>query len=263
MKKYSRLFFFIFSFGVLTTYAQNWKITESDKSIILIGEGWIKMLQGTDGYQEGEPSEYNDSMYEESEEETITMYNSAKNRIVMINEANQTYAEGTLEAYCDAVKSMREGMSEEMLQNIIKQQNAMPVPKVIVTKEKGESIMDYATMKYSIESDSGFFEEKWITNDPDLKEITEAYREMLEFSSRLVACAVPDESFLRSDPEFSEAYKAVQQAGFELRSNRYEEEGSESSSEVISIEKGVVSASEFDMPEGYTKRSLREFMMNM
>lgn len=223
------------------------------------------MIDGSDDYQEGGPDEYSDEMYEEDEgeEETITMYNIAEKRMVIINEANQTYAEGTLEAYCDAQKSMREGMNAEMLQNIIKQQKAMPVPKVIVNKEKGEPILGYGTVKYTIESDSGFFEEKWITNDSELNEITGAYREMLKFSARLVDCSVPDASFLRSDPEFSETYKEVQSSGFELMSFRYDSEGTESSSEVINIEKGVVPASEFKIPEGYTKRSFQEFMRAM
>ncbi len=44
---------------------------------------------------------------------------------------------------------------------------------------------------------------------------------------------------------------------------QYDSEGTESSSEVINIEKGVVAASEFDIPEGYTKRSFQEFLMAM
>ena len=244
-------------------HAQNWRITESDNTVILIGEGWIKTLQGSDGYQEGEPNEYSGEMYDDGEEETITMYNSSENRIVMINEANQTYAEGILEEYCDALKSMREGKSAELLQNMIEQQKAMPVPKIIVTKEKGEPIMGYATLKYTIESDTGFFEEKWITNDPKLNEIVRVYSEIMKFSSQLVACSVPDASFLKGDPEFSEAYKEVQASGFEMMSFRYDSEGTESSSEVIQIEKGVVPASEFNIPEGYTKRSFREFIKAM
>ncbi len=265
MKKHAWLFILAFSFGLYTINAQNWKITGSDNSIILMGEGWIKVIDGSDEYQEGGPDEYSDEMYEEDEgeEETITMYNIAEKRMVIINEANQTYAEGTMEEYCDALKKMREGMSADMLQNMIEQQKAMPVPKVIVNKEKGEPILGYATVKYTIESDSGFFEEKWITNDSELNEITGAYREMLKFSSRLIACSVPDASFLRSDPEFSETYKEVQSSGFELMSFRYDSEGTESSSEVINIEKGVVPASEFKIPEGYTKRSFQEFMRAM
>ena len=202
-------------------------------------------------------------MYDEGEEETITMYNSAENRIVMINESNQTYAVGTLEEYCDALKSMRKGMSAELLQNMIEQQKAMPVPKIIVTKEKGETIMGYATVKYTLESDRDFFEEKWITNDPGLNEIVRVYGEMMEFTSKLVACSVPDASFLKGDPEFSETYKEVQASGFELMTFSYDAEGTESSSEVINIEKGVVHASEFDIPEGYTKQSFQKFMMTM
>lgn len=264
MKKHAWLFILAFSFGLYTINAQNWKITDSDNTVILIGEGWIKTLPGSDGYQEGGPEEYSDEMYEENEDEdkTITMYNSAKNRIVIINEANQTYAEGTMEEYCDALKSMREGMDPSMLQQMIADQKALPAPKLIVSQEKGEPILGYTTTKFYIESSTGFFEEKWISNDPELNDIIRAVREMMRFSSKIVACSVPDASFLKSDPEFSEAYKSIQEAGFELRSNRYNEYGAESGNEVISIEKGMSSA-EFDIPKGYSKRSFNEFIQSM
>ena len=168
-----------------------------------------------------------------------------------------------MEEYCDALKSMREGKSAELLQNMIEQQKAMPVPKIIVTKENGETIMGYATVKYTLESDRGFFEEKWITNDPGLNEIVRVYGEMIEITSKLVACSVPDASFLKGEPEFSGTYKEVQASGFELMSFSYDVEGTESFSEVINIEKGVVPASEFDIPEGYTKQSFQKFMMTM
>lgn len=252
-----------FSFGIYACAAQNWKITESDNTVILIGEGWIKSLPADGGNAEGESADYYDEWDEEGQVEPITMYNQAGNRIVMINDADQTYAEGTLEDYCKAIKSMQEGVDPAMLQQMIAQQKALPAPELSVTRETGEPIMGYATTKYIIDSDTGFHEEKWISDDPALKEIVGLYREWVGFSSRLVACSVPDASFLNADPEFTEAYRDIQVSGFELMSFRYDSEGTESVREVISIEEGVVPASEFEIPEGYARKGFREFMQVM
>ncbi len=263
MKTYAWSFIFFFSFGLYTLSAQNWKITQSDNTVILIGEGWIKTLPANAGSEEGTSDEYEYDMYDEEEEDnTITMYNYSENRIVIINEAEQTYASGTAEEYCNALRAMREGVDAAMMQQMIADQKAMPAPKFLVTHEKGESILGYSTTKYFIESSTGFFEEKWISNDPALKEINHAVKEMMRFSSRIVSCSVPDDSFLKGMPEFSDAYKPIREAGFELKSNQYDEYGSESGNEVISIEKGV-SSSEFEIPQGYSKRSFNDFIKSM
>ncbi|WP_445386431.1 hypothetical protein ACT6NV_06435 [Robiginitalea sp. IMCC44478] len=262
MKKYACAFLLAFGLGILTAYAQNWKITQSDNSIILIGEGWVKLLPGSGEYKSDE--EYpGDGEDEYGEEQYVMMYNTAENLIVMIDEANQTYARGTVKDYCNALKSMQQGMDATMLQQMIADQKAMPAPKIVVSKEKGDPILGYATVKYTLESDTGFFEDKWITNDPRLNDIVSVFKEWLKFQSEVVSCSLPDASFLKGVPELSETYKEVQASGFELMSFQYDSEGTESSSEVINIEKGVVAPSEFDIPEGYTKRSFQEFLMTM
>jgi hypothetical protein len=265
MKRYAWLFILFFCFGLYTTEAQNWKITDSDNTVILIGEGWIKTLPGSEGLQEGTSDEYSDEMYGEDEDEdnTITMYNPGKKLLVIINDAEQTYAEGTLQEYCDALRSMRQGVDASMLEQLIADQKAMPAVKISVTREKGEPILGYSTFKYTIESDNGFYEQKWMSTDPELNEIVRKYGEMIQFISEIVACSVPDASFLKSDPEFSDEYKEVQASGFELMSFSYDSEGNETANEVVSIEKDIVPTSEFKIPEGYSKRSFREFMISM
>ncbi len=241
----------IFLFIGYKSHSQGWIITESNNSITLIGEGWVKSISN------------------DEEGESTSMFNAAKGVIIMIDDANETFAKGSGDDFCNAMISMREEMNKQMppeqlkmMEDIIKDQKAKPAPKVAITKESGGEIAGYETVKYSIIVDGELFEEKWITDDQALKSIIDIYRRMQQLTDQTVKCAVPDESFLKSSPELSNEYKEVELSGVELKSISYEY-GSETQTDVVSLEREDISSSEFEVPESYSEISFKDFIMSM
>jgi len=255
MKKYALLLIFALLLSTLNgikSHAQDWVMTEADNTVTYISDGWIKSIEG-------------------SEEEDMTfMYNPSKDIIIMIDDANERYAKGSGDDYCNAMKAMRDEMNKQippdqakMMQDMIEQQKAKPAPKVSVNKEAGERIAGYPTDKYSIYVDGELFEEKWMSMDPALKDILQIIRSIVEFTARTASCSVPDESFLTASPEFSTEYKKLEGSGVELKSVSYEFGNPEVDSEVVSLEKEDIPSSEFEVPDGYSELSFQDIIMAM
>ncbi|MCK5705308.1 MAG: DUF4412 domain-containing protein [Cyclobacteriaceae bacterium] len=239
---------FFFLIGI-KSQAQGWVMSESDNSVTIIGDGWIKSISN------GE------------EGELTFIFNGDRDIIILIDEVSEKYAKGSGDDYCNAMKSMMDDMNSQMppgqlkmMEDMINQQKAKPAPKVTVAKESGEVIAGYQTEKYSINVDGELFEEKWISNDPSLKSLLEVFKSIQELTSKTVTCAVPDESFINSSPEFSREYKNVELSGVELKSVSHEYGNPESSREVVSLEKEDIPSSEFEIPDGYNELSLKDLL---
>jgi hypothetical protein len=235
------------------TYAQGWVMTEADNSIIYISDSWIKA-----------------NTNEEEMQDITFMFNASRNMIVMIDDANERYASGSGEDYCNAMKSMRDEMNKnmppdqlKMMEDMINQQKAQPAPKVTVTKGDGEEIAGYQTDKYSVFSNGVLFEEKWITSDPSLKNLLDIIKKTQELTSKIVICGVPDDSFLKGSPEFSTEYRKLEVTGVELKSISYESGNPDTQTDVVSLEKEDIPSSEFEVPDGYIEYSFQDLIMAM
>lgn len=256
MKRITFLPFLVTFFIIITgfkTRAQGWVMIDADNSATYISDGWIKAITS-----------------EEEMEDITFMFNADKDIILMIDDANERFAKGSGEDYCTAMKSMRDEMNKKMppdqlkmMEDMINQQKAQPTPKVTVTKGDGEEIAGYQTDKYSVFSDGVLFEEKWITSDPSLKNILDIIKKTQELTSKIVICGVPDESFLKSSPEFSTEYKKLEVSGIELKSIRYEFGNSDTQTDVISLVKEDIPSSEFEVPDGYNEYSFPDMIMAM
>jgi len=255
MRKTLNTIFFLACIFLLnySVYSQGWIIEESNNSLTYIGDGWLKSLP------------------DDMDEIPITsMYNPGSNLIIMINENDMTYAKGTIEDYCNAITSMRDDMNKQMpaeqlqmMEDMIEQERARPAPIISVQKSSGESIAGYSTTKYSISVDGELFEEKWISNDAALSGLIQVMNESIDFTSNMAGCSVPDESFLKNAPEFSEAYKNVERAGIEMKNLSYEFGSADPGTDVIRLEKEDISSEEFEVPGDYNEIILKEFIMAM
>ena len=226
---------------------------EADNSVTYISDGWIKAITN-----------------EEEMQDITFMFNANKDMIIMIDDANERYARGSGTDYCNAMKSMQEEMQKnmppeqkKMMEDMINQQKAKPAPKVTVEKGAGEEIAGYGTSKYSVFADGELYEEKWMTQDPSLKEILDIVKKTQELTSRIVYCGVPDESFLKGSPEFSPEYKNVEVAGIELKSIRYEFGSEDLQTDVVSLERENIPASEFEVPDGYREMNFQDMILAM
>jgi hypothetical protein len=238
-------------FSAINVQAQDWIITESDNSVTYIANGWIKSI--------------------ESEEQlTTTMFNIDQDIIIMISDADEQYAKGSGDEFCSAMKAMRDQMysnlppeQANMMKDMINQQKNQPRPTVTVSAENGGVISGFQTKKYSIKVDGELFEEKWITTDPSLNDLKEAYKHISKLTLKMASCSVPDESFLRTSPEFSDEYQQVELSGVEVKSVSYEYGAPEENTSIVSFEKSNIDASEFEVPDGYMEISFGELMMSM
>jgi hypothetical protein len=236
-----------------SAYSQGWVMEESNNSVTLIGEGWIKSLPG-----------------DMDEIPMTSLYNPGSGIIIMINENDLTYAEGSPEDYCNAMKSMMNEMNmqmpadqKKMMEDMIAQEKAKPAPKVSVQKSGGENIAGYSTTKYSISVDGELFEEKWISSDASLNDLIRIMNKTVDMTMKIAGCTVPDEVFLRNSPEFSEAYKNVERSGIELKSLNYEYSDGESGTDVVSLQKEDISSNEFEVPGDYSQISFNELIKSM
>lgn len=236
-----------------SVYSQGWVIEESNNSITYIGDGWIKSLP--------------DDM---DEMPMTSMYNPGSNLIIMINENDMTYAKGSADDYCNAMKTMMREMNmqmpaeqKKMMDEMIAQEKAKPAPKVTVETSNGGSVAGYNTTKYSIKVDGELFEEKWISNDAALNDLIRIMNETMDMTINIAGCSVPDEIFLKNAPEFSETYKNVERAGIELKNVSYEYGSGESGTDVVNLQKEDLSPDEFEVPGDYSEISFDELIISM
>jgi hypothetical protein len=236
-----------------SAYSQGWVIEESINSITYISDGWIKSLP------------------DEMDEVPMTsMYNPGSGIVLLINESDMTYAKGSADDYCNAMKTIMEEMNmqmpdeqKKMMDDMIAQEKAKPAPVVTVEKSSGGSVAGYNTTKYSIKVDGELFEEKWISDDASLNDLIRIMNETMDMTVAIAGCSVPDEVFLRNAPEFSETYKNIERAGIELKSVSYEYGSGESGTDVVSLQKEDLSSDEFEVPGDYSQISFGELIMSM
>jgi len=247
------IFLLIFILYDLRAMSQGWIMMEADNSVTYISDGWIKAIT-----------------HEEDMQDIAFLFNADKDMIIMIDNANGRYARGSGEDYCNAMKSMQEEMQKnmpseqkKMMEDMINQQKARPAPSVTVEKGEGEEIAGYTTSKYSVYADGELYEEKWMTHDPSLKEILDIVKKTQELTSRIVYCGVPDESFLKSSPEFSPEYKNMQVAGIELKSIRHQYGSEDLQTDVVRLEREDIPASEFEVPDGYREMNFQDMILEM
>ena len=239
----------LFFLLIVKSQAQDWVMTESDNSVVYIGDGWVKSISN------GEEGEF------------TFMFNAGNDIIMWIDEENLRYAKGSTDDYCNANKSLIAEMNKKMpaeqlkmMQEMINQQKAKPAPKVTVSKESGGVIAGYQTVKYSINSDGELYEEKWISNDPALQSIIEVSKSIQKLTTRFVKCALQDDSFIKTSPEFSAEYQDVAFSGIQLKSIRYEYGNQNTETDVVSLEKEDIPSSKFEVPEDYNEYSFVDFM---
>ena len=239
-------------FLLITTnvYPQVWVITEANNNATYIGQEWLKSIEN------------------DEEGISISIYNLSEDIMILIDDNQEIYAKGSSIDLCNAMNTFRDEMNknmpasqQKMMQEMIKAEKAKPVLEITVSKSNGEKIAGYQTTKYSIFLNGGLYEEMWITNDSALSGIMNAYKKIIKYGLKIAECYLLDKAFLKSSPEFAKEYQEVEMAGITLKSISYDEYDSNKQTEVISLTKEDIPASEFEAPEGYKLVSFKEYVM--
>jgi hypothetical protein len=232
----------------LNLSAQGWVMEDRDGSTTYMLGDWVKV---DDPEEEGFSS----------------IYNLSERILIIVNPDDMSYAEGTIDDYCQALSDMTskmmEGMTEEqkeMMEAYMKNTNSGPAPDVKVQSEgSGENVAGYSTEKYSVMVDGELFQEVWISRDGDLKELVNAYSKVEPITREMVGCS-SFEINLDIDPEYSEAYLELMRSGLELKSIRYEYGSPDPGTDIVRLEKASLSKEDLMPPAGYKKLDFQEFM---
>lgn len=232
----------------ITLNAQDWVIEDRDGSITYISGDWIKTI--------------------DPEEEGFTsIYNLSAGKLILINTDTESYSEGSLDDYCQALNemtsSMMEGMTpeqKEMMEAYMSQSNSGPAPEVkIESRGAGENIAGYSTEKYAVMVDGELYEEVWISSDEALMKLVDLYKKMEPMTMEMVKCSAMEIN-LDNDPDFSEAYLDLMHKGMELKSVRHEYGSPEPGTDIIRVEKTSIPASEFKPPANFKKVDFQPFL---
>jgi hypothetical protein len=241
-----------------------WVIKEKDGEISYLSEGKIKVVTGA------------------KEDRMWYIMDSKSGLMTLVDEERKVYASGKPDEYCEASKSLGEEMKEAMMKKMSPEEREMfekymkgterpeegkrptsKKPAVTIEKTGSEVIAGYKTSRYTIKVDGEKFEDVWIATDVSLdKEMKEIESGMLAMQKRFEKCAGPVEAYEEEDgPGSSPEYEKLMSEGFVMKEISYmgghEEEG-EVVSEVMKLEKKNIPPSEFSVPSGYKRLSLKE-----
>ncbi len=240
-------------------------IKEKDGEISYLSEGKIKVVTG------------------KKEDRMWYIMDSKDGLMTLVDEERKAYASGTPDEYCRVSKSLGEEMKEAMLKEMAPEEREMfekymkegsniregvkrpqsKKPVVTIAKTGSEVIAGYKTTRYTVTVDGERYEDVWIAADASLaNEMKEIESGMLSMQKRFEKCAGAVEDYEDEDgPSSSPEYDKLMSKGFVMKeisyTGGYEEEG-EVVSEVVKLEKKSITSSEFKVPSGYKKVSLKE-----
>jgi len=222
---------------------QGFTIEQTNGDMTLIDKGWIKEIY----------------------EDEIFMFNVEKDLIFFIDPGNEKYAEGSMQDYCDAFKTimqtMKQSMPAEYMEEMIAAQKNQPVPEVKIKHSgSGGDIAGYSTDKYEIMVNGELYEEKWISTDASFSKLIDFYQQVNKTGQTMEACSVLDEAFIGKDPESTEPYKDLENKGIEMKVVKHDYGYAETTIEIVDIQKGGIDDSEFLPPDGFRKLTFNEFI---
>lgn len=172
----------------------------------------------------------------------------SKGTIMMVNPEDKTYFEGSIDDYCAGMRAMMDSMSQFM-GGMMPKPEARKVKVEVVKAGPGGKIAGYDTTLYKVMVDGVLREELWLANDQALLKELGNPQIMAKFSR----CAA-----METDFEASPQYQEITQAGWPLRTVSHLDGGTETDSEVESIEKADIPAAKFVAPTGYAKMTMMQ-----
>jgi len=181
------------------------ELVESDGSTRLIADGRMKTV----------PPEA---------EGPIHILDTRSGTVTVILPAKGAYAQGTPEAFCQAVKALRDkaltGLSQperQMLERYKDLRGADGRPEVRVEhREAGEAILAYPTEHYAVYVDDALYEEVWISDARALMAEVGDQEALVNLSTRVATCLASGPG-MPPDPEGTPPYLALMKKGLVLK----------------------------------------------
>lgn len=228
--------------GLVFSVQAGWVMEESNGDRALFSDGRMK------GYFENEG----------------VILNGKTQVLVLINAAEKTYVQGTVDEICNELKTLQEKilamMTPEMRKMIEQNDNSANSPMDVTVRKKGSggTIAGFETDRYEVLVDGELYEEIWITS---VSSLTKELRPLLKTMEKFDQCV--DAMTGDTSPELSPEYLDIVSKGVVLKSVRYEMGMPENETDVVRMEEQTIPDEEFQIPEGYQKITYSELMGSM
>ena len=207
--------------------------------------------------QNGETTLISKGRIKNSSEGIVWILNGISDEMIFIDDEQKTYSHGTTDEYCNSLSAMFEqimkGVPEEQRMMMTKGKKPFGQDVSIVKSGDGGTIAGYKTVKYKVLVNGELFKEIWLTLDSSLMK---EYKPLIPLLKKFNSCTNRME--MASLPENTPEYQKLWEAGFELKSVKYEGGNSEYETDVVKLEKKTIPESEFKTPLGYKKISFSE-----
>ena len=213
--------------------------------------------------QNGETTLISKGRIKNASEGIVFILNGPSDEMIFINDEQKTYSRGTTDEYCNSISAtfekMMEGVPEEqrkmMEQMMAKGKKTSGQDVSIVKLGDGGTIAGYKTVKYKVLAGGELFKEIWLTLDSSLMK---EYKLLVPVLKKFDSCT--NRMGIESSPENTPEYQKLWEAGFELKSVRYESGNPEPETDVVQLEKKTIPESEFKIPSGYKQVSFAELL---
>jgi hypothetical protein len=206
-----------------------------------------------------------------SEGEPWSIFDVNRRVITMVEPAQKSYMEIDTKEICREITKMMEVMMAEvpqeqraMMEQMMAAQNKKQKPPSVTVSKigGGGKIAGYDTVKYSVKVDGQSYKDIWITSDVGIMEDVKKFMKYaLEMNEEMTGCTQMAGTVVERAPETTGEYTSLMERGWTMKEVSLP--GGAVESEVESLEKRDIPASEFTVPAGYKKLDMMEMMGQM
>ncbi len=204
--------------------------------------------------------------FSESDRGMWTIMDINKGVMTIVDGQRKLYSSGTVNEFCKGAEAMQEKMmanippeQRQMMEQMMKGNKAGNKPAVSIKKiGAGGKVAGMKTVKYNVMVDGALNREVWVAHDaPIFKEMKKYMGKIARLSSDMQSCMSGSFGHGQFDLDDSPEYMKLEESGLVVK----EVADGQVTNEIISIEKKKIPESEFQVPAGYKKAPLADFMM--
>ncbi|MFA9461939.1 DUF4412 domain-containing protein [Thiohalorhabdus sp. Cl-TMA] len=191
-------------------------------------------------------------------------------RVTLVYPAEEVYASGTPEEYCQALKGLQEDMEKRMTEEERRmveefkrglREKTKRNPEVRVEpRGGGGQVAGFGTQHYAVYVDQQLTEEVWLSDEEALMREFGDYQKLMDMTSRISRCISSTMGIAGGSLEEQKAYQELMEKGVELKSVEHTD-GVSQTEQVQDIVRRDIPASTFEPPEGFKETSIKEVML--
>lgn len=249
-RKYAFFTFFLVTVFMLTAFSSKalagWvEVSGQDGATTYISDGMVKQVPNG----EGKP---------------WSIFDANKGTIMMFMPEEMSYVEIDPEEFCEEFSKMMAGIPPEQraaMEQMMKGKSAAKKdPSVKVTRVgDGGKIAGYDTVKYSSTVDGKPYKEIWLASGgPNMHDVKELMQSVMKMHKKMEGCTQLGGAQFAPNPELSKEYIEMMEKGWTMKEVNLQ--GGSVVSEVESLTKKSIPASEFAIPTDYKKIDFMEMM---